>query len=177
MPEGPPGSCGVPFRIRLRSHGYTIAAKATDFTHRLKHEATLYDGLRPIKGSGIVPVYLGNIDLSTPYYYEGIAELDHMMLMSFGGELLSTHLAIENRPRILRLVRSSIRAVASLGIVHNDLALRNMLWNEETGKVMLIDFERAQFIEQRSALGTISANRKRKRGPNACVAKGEVLHL
>ncbi|KAF1809208.1 hypothetical protein P152DRAFT_172672 [Eremomyces bilateralis CBS 781.70] len=171
MPIGPPGSCGILFRIRLRSHGYTIAAKATDFAHRLKHEATLYDSLRPIQGSGIVPVYLGNIDLSTPYYYEGIAKLDHMMLMSFGGELLSTHLTTENRPRILRLIRSSIQAVASLGIVHNDLALRNMLWNEETGKVMLIDFERAQFIEQRPALGTISANRKRKRDPNACVTK------
>jgi len=36
---------------------------------------------------------------------------------------------------------------------------------------MVIDFERAVVVEQRTVLGIISANRKRKRGPDVSVAK------
>lgn len=35
-----------------------------------------------------MPVCLGSIDMGKPYRYEGIAELDHMMLLSYGGKRL-----------------------------------------------------------------------------------------
>jgi hypothetical protein len=93
-----PGACGVLFKVRLKSHGYTVAAKCTpiDFVHRLKREAAIYEPLRTIQGVH-VPVHLGNIDLDTPYFYEGITELVHMMFLSFEGKLLSQHLTAENR--------------------------------------------------------------------------------
>lgn len=49
-PVSLPGACGVLFRVRLRSLGYTVAAKCTpiDFVPRLQHEAAVYDLLRPI---------------------------------------------------------------------------------------------------------------------------------
>ncbi|KAF2179925.1 hypothetical protein K469DRAFT_730386 [Zopfia rhizophila CBS 207.26] len=130
-PVGVPGACGVLFRVRLKSHGYTVAAKSTpiDFVHRLKWEATIYEHLRPIQG------------IYTPYFYDGIAELVHMMFLSFGG-----------------------KPIHDLGVLHKDLMPRNMLWNEETGQVMVIDFERAEVVKPRTVLGVISANRKRKRG-------------
>ena len=44
-----------------------------------------------------MPVYLGNIDLETPYFYEGITELVYIMFLSFGGKLISKYLTAENR--------------------------------------------------------------------------------
>jgi len=103
-----PGACGVLFRIRLKSHGYTVAAKCTpiDFVTRLQHEAAVYDLLRPIQGIH-VPVHLGNIDLETPYFYEGICELVHMMVLSFRGKRISQHLTAGNRCSITEQVDCS----------------------------------------------------------------------
>ncbi|KAF1970566.1 hypothetical protein BU23DRAFT_582080 [Bimuria novae-zelandiae CBS 107.79] len=171
-PVSLPGACGVLFRVRLKSHGYTVAAKCTpiDFVPRLQHEAAVYDVLRPIQGIH-VPVHLGNIDLATPYYYEGICELVHMMFLSFGGKRISQCLTTGNRPFITTQVDVSAQAIHNLGVLHKDLEPRNILWNEDTGRVMLIDFERAEEVKQRTVLGIISANRKRKRVPDASMAK------
>ncbi|KAF2174662.1 hypothetical protein K469DRAFT_681013 [Zopfia rhizophila CBS 207.26] len=171
-PVGVPGACGVLFRVRLKSHGYTVAAKSTpiDFVHRLKREATIYEHLRPIQGI-YVPVHLGNIDLDTPYFYDGIAELVHMMLLSFGGKRISHHCTTENRPYITQQVDRSARAIHDLGVLHKDLMPRNILWNEEMCQVIVIDFERAEVVKPRTVLGVISANRKRKRGSDASMAK------
>ncbi|KAF2182685.1 hypothetical protein K469DRAFT_636613 [Zopfia rhizophila CBS 207.26] len=171
-PVGVPGACGVLFRVRLKSHGYTVAAKSTtiDFVHRLKREATIYEHLRPIQGI-YVPVHLGNIDLDTPYFYDGIAELVHMMLLGFGGKRISQHCTTENRPYITQQVDCSARAIHDLGVLHKDLMPRNILWNEETCQVIVIDFERAEVVKPRTVLGVISANRKRKRGSDASMAK------
>jgi len=172
-PAGLPGACGVLFRIRLKSYGYTVAAKATpvDFVHRLKREAIVYERLRSIQGSH-VPVFLGNIDLETPYFYEGIAELVHMMFLSFGGKRISQHLTSENGPFVAQQINRAAQAIHNLGVLHKDLMPRNILWNKETGRVMVIDFDRAEIVEARPALGTISVNRKRKRLDDDSVKRG-----
>jgi tRNA A-37 threonylcarbamoyl transferase component Bud32 len=130
----------------------------------------VYDLLRPIQGIH-VPVHLGNIDLATPYYYEGICELVHMMFLSFGGKRISHRLTTENGPLITKPVNYSARAIHNLGVLHKDLEPRNILWNEEFGRAMVIDFERAEIVKTRTILGVISPNRKRKRGSAASMAK------
>jgi predicted Ser/Thr protein kinase len=163
-PVSRPGACGVLFRVRLRLYGYTVAAKATpiDFVQRLRWEAEIYKCLRPIQGTH-VPVHLGNVDLQVPYFYEGIAELVHMMFLSFGGKRISQHLTAENRPVFTERVNCAAQAIHSLGVLHKDLMPRNILWNEETRRVMVVDFERAEVFKVRPALGAISANPERKR--------------
>lgn len=116
-------------------------------------------------------MHLGNTDLVTLYFYEGICELVHMMFLSFGGKRISQRLTTGNSPLITKQVDDSAQAIHNLGVLHKDLEPRNILWNEEIGRVMVIDFERAEVVEKRTVLGIISANRKRKRGPNASVAK------
>ena len=88
-PIGIHGACGVPFRVRLASHGYTVVAKATPvwFADRLEREVAIYRRLGPIQGTH-VPVCLGSIAMEKPYRYEGIAELDHMMFLSYAGKRL-----------------------------------------------------------------------------------------
>ena len=46
------GHCGVPFKVGLASHGYTLAAKCTPayFAAQLLHEGTIYNALNPPKG-------------------------------------------------------------------------------------------------------------------------------
>ncbi|KAF2174667.1 hypothetical protein K469DRAFT_456143, partial [Zopfia rhizophila CBS 207.26] len=147
-PVGVHGARGALFQARLKSYGYTVAAKCTslDFIYHLKREATIYKHLRPIRGIH-VPVHLGNINLDRPYFYDGITELVHMMFLSFGGKLISQRLTAENRPSVTQHVGCSVRAIHNLGVWHKDLRPRNMLWNEETGQVMVIDFERAEVVE------------------------------
>ncbi|KAF2626984.1 hypothetical protein BU25DRAFT_440232 [Macroventuria anomochaeta] len=151
-PIGLHGACGVPFCVRLDSHGYTVVAKAcpTYFVYRLRWEATVYDVLRPIQGTH-VPVYLGNVDLEVPYYYEGIAELVHMMFLSYGGKRMDKQLASADKPFALQQADNSAQAIRALGVSQNDLALRNMLWDADTRRVMVVDFERAEFC----ATGTL----------------------
>ena len=163
-PIGLPGACGVLFRVRLRSHGYTVAAKATPihFVQRLRWEAFVYGHLRPVQGVH-VPVHLGNVDLETYYFYEGITELVHMMFLSFGGKRISRYLTAHNGTVAAQQVECAALAIHNLGILHRDLEPRNILWNEESNKAMIIDFERAEIVEPRSALGGTSANWTRKR--------------
>ncbi|OCK92599.1 uncharacterized protein K441DRAFT_569670, partial [Cenococcum geophilum 1.58] len=73
----------------------------------------------------------------------------------------------------------SVRAIHGLRVLHKDLMPRNILWNEETGQVMVIDFERAGVAEPRTILGVVPTNRKRKRGLEGGLAKqrGDLLRL
>ena len=177
-PVGRPGACGVLFQLRLQPYGYTVAAKATPvyLAHRVKREAAIYEHLRPIQGT-YVPVYLGSIDLEVPYLYEGIAYLVHMMLLSFGGKRISQRYK-ENRELVSQQVDTSARALHNLGVLHKDLMPRNMLWNEETGKVMIIDFDQAEIIEEqhRPVLGQISNNRNRNRKEEPDTSKTKQIY-
>lgn len=107
-------------------------------------------------------MHLGNVDLVRPYIYEGIAEIIHMMFLSFGGTLISQHINTNNRPDLIEQVGRSIQAMHRLGVLHRDVMPRNMLWNEEVRQVMVINFERAAVPKLRAVLGVMSLNRKRK---------------
>jgi hypothetical protein len=74
------GSRGALLKVSLASHGYTFIAKSaiSEFVKHLRHEATVYQQLSPIQGT-YIPLYLGSIDLKTPYIYDGIADLVHLM--------------------------------------------------------------------------------------------------
>lgn len=177
-PVSMPGACGVLFRIRLSSHGYTVVAKATPswFVPRLRREAAMYDRMRSIQGLH-VPVHLGNIDLRKSYIYDGVVRLVHMMLLSFGGKLIFKYVTAENKDHVEEQVAESARAIHDLGILHEDLKARNILWSEELSRVMIIDFERAQVVKKpRVALGVISPNRKRKRAGEKKMAE-TVKHI
>ena len=162
------GARGAMFKVTLTSYGYTVAAKATvfPFVTDLKHEAAVYECMRKIQGT-YVPACLGGIDLLKPYYYRGV-ELIHMMFMAWGGKSLGgcgrslTH----KEEDISQMAAECVEGMHALGVLHRDVATRNMLWNEECGRVMFVDFERSVVFEtkqkQRQPLGVISGNRKRK---------------
>ncbi|KAM0714557.1 hypothetical protein Q7P37_009853 [Cladosporium fusiforme] len=155
-PCGRPGSRGVPFRATLASHGYTVIAKCTpsDFGH-------------------CVPVYLGNLDLDLerPYYYEGIAKLVHVMFLGYGGTPILRQWRELDQNRALGQVEECLRAIHERGVLHRDVMPRNILWDCDSGRVTVIDFERAKVMRNRPILGPLSVNRKRKQQHGSCGKK------
>ena len=77
------GSRGMMFTVTLRSHGYTVAAKATTYpwVTDLRHEESVYNHLHELQGTHI-PVCLGNIDLKKPCPYTARCILVHMMFLA-----------------------------------------------------------------------------------------------
>ena len=161
------GSRGALLKVTLSSHGYTVPAKCTvpEFSEYLRHEAAVYDKLRPIQGI-YIPFYLGSIDLAHPYSYDGIAYLEHMMLLSPGGQPLDLALKEMSRDCLIAKMKESLSGMHRLNVLHKDPAPRNWLYNPESKKVVFFDFERAEIIDLRPILGMISPNRKRKLMPH-----------
>ena len=143
-PQGIQGSCGVLFQVTLASHGYTFVAKGTvkKYHAKLLHEGNVYQHLFPLQASATA-VYLGNIDLSYPYYYDFGVKIYHMLLMSWGGLSLYDCMPPLTCPALEQEKQRSFRAISQLSVVHDDWRLPNMLWNEEMQRVLVIDFERS----------------------------------
>ena len=155
---GKQGSRGALFRIVLESHGYVFVAKATRevFVPALQHEGRIYERLQSMQGKTI-PVYLGNIDLDQPWRDLHV-RLNHMLLMSWAGQ--SSH-EVEGVKDLRMQIQRFEKRTQRLGVLHNDLVPRNILWNNQLQRVMFIDFERATETG-RQALQEVSINRKRK---------------
>lgn len=156
------GTRGALFKVTLLSHGYTFVGKGApiEFVEHAQYEECVYSRLRPIQGVH-VPVLLGGLPLRQPFSYDGIAEIVHLMLMGYAGRTLAKRHEIEQN-WLIRQAEVSLHAIHGLGVLHNDPIPGNMVWNEDSGRVMYIDFERAQFQERRPPLESMSPNQKRK---------------
>lgn len=143
-PLGTQGSRGALFRLTLASHGYVFVGKGTVdvFIRDLRYEGRIYRHLKDLQGSAI-PVYLGNIDLEEVYFLDIGVQISHMLLLSWGGRNIDGV-----RPQTRVEIDRTVREVRNLGIDQHDEEVRNLLWNEERQRVMLIDFERATYIAE-----------------------------
>ncbi|OQD73884.1 hypothetical protein PENDEC_c013G04148 [Penicillium decumbens] len=160
------GSRGALLKVTLSSHGYTVPTKCTirEFAQQLRHEAAVYDKPRPIQGM-YIPLYLGSIDLVHPYSYDGIANLEHMMLLSPGGQPPGLAVKAMSRDSLIAKIKESLSEIHGLNVLHKDPAPRNWLYNPESENVVFFDFERAEIIDPRPTLGMIAPNREQKQGP------------
>jgi serine/threonine protein kinase len=87
------------------------------------------------------------------------------MFLEYGGVPISRQWKIMDQmdqSSALGQVESCMKAIHRLGVLHRDVMPRNILRNCESGKVMVIDFERAKMDPARPVLGMLSSNRKRK---------------
>ena len=102
------------------------------------HEGDVYQHLQNLQGD-LIPVYLGNIDLQVPYY-AFYTVLVHMLLLSYGGEPPKDEKDLDG------LEDQEInfeRTIAAYGVHYRDLEPRNMLWQQELGRLVFIDFKRS----------------------------------
>ena len=149
------GSRGAMFKITLTSHGYTVAAKGTVFAwvSDLEHEEKIYHRLRAIQGVH-VPVCLGSIKLTTPYFFGRNVDIIHMMMMAYGGTRIDqdSNLALKNQTILLEQITYALSTIHRHRILHEDPLPRNILWNEELNSPLFIDFERSKIVPQKFAL-------------------------
>jgi hypothetical protein len=142
-PLGLDGARGTLYRITLQPHGYIFVGKGTvgSFIPDLRHEGKTYQQLDQLQGTA-VPVYLGNIDLVEMYYHDLGVPIIHLLLMSWGGEAIE-EAELWKANGLLDEVDRTVAEVRDEGIDQHDVRSPNVLWNEEVGRVMLVDFERA----------------------------------
>ena len=112
------GSRGALLKVTLSSHGYTMPTKCTvrEFREHLRHEAFIYNRLTPIQGV-YVPLHLGSIDLVHPYSYDGIAYLEHMMLLSPGGISFNAAIRDIGKAALIPKLMESLTAIHDEGII------------------------------------------------------------
>lgn len=133
---GKEGLHGAIFALTLHPYGYTFVGKGT--TYKSAYEGKIYEHLKSLQGSA-VPVYLGDIYLQkSVYYLRPDYVIIHMGLMAWGGEKVGTDILTGTAE--VKRTRDEIRAA---GIIQLDERDSNMLWNEEVGRVLYIDFGRA----------------------------------
>ncbi|PYH38825.1 uncharacterized protein BO87DRAFT_298575, partial [Aspergillus neoniger CBS 115656] len=143
-PMGECGLSGAPFKITCPRYGYTIVGKGTTcyLWPQLKREADIYRMLQPVQGSAI-PVFIGKLDMHDMIFLWGVGKIRHMLLMGWGGEEIEK---VEVDKRIMRKSRSkSNKDIKSLGVNHQDLEWRNVLWSAELNRAVIIDFHLCTF--------------------------------
>lgn len=147
------GARSALFKVILASHGYAVMGKGTVFPWipDLKHEELIYMHVRALQGRS-VPVCIGSIDLEWYYQYSAFEQLEFMMFMAYGGMPLykyerDGYLAGKSKELpIERVASQATEILAELhrwGVAQRDVALRNILWDEQARRVMYIDFERS----------------------------------
>ena len=177
QPLGMQGARGALFKVTLTSHSYTVVGKGTvrAFVKDLRHEAEVYRQLVSLQGIHI-PIFLGNIDLDKPYYYDTGVRIVHLMLLSWAGTCPDdSKTSTSTDGHILKSdLVCAVNAIHEAGVLHKDIRTPNILWNKETKRVMVIDFERAKIVKTlREALSSMSPNRRRKRILGAKEVEGQ----
>ncbi|EKV04274.1 Protein kinase-like domain [Penicillium digitatum] len=141
IPLGGCGSYGAPFKLTCMKHGYTVLGKGTTsgLWKEVSREAQVYRVLRRAQGSA-VPIFLGTIDLAKIYFLHGAGQIRHMLIMGWGGECTAK---MELTQRLRREIHKSNKEIKALGIIHEDPSQDNVLWCEELGRALIIDFHRS----------------------------------
>ena len=145
-PLGKQGARAAIFQITLLEYGYTFIGKGTvpEFVEDLEYEAAVYtERLQGLQGS-CVPVCLGTVnlrELGRTYYYDFRVDIIFLVLLSWAGKSLVV--AKGHRALLKKELVRSVRALHAKGVVHRDVRRPNIMWNDETKRPMIIDFERA----------------------------------
>ena len=146
------GARGMLFKIVLMPFSYCFVGKGTRdvFVPDLKHEGQMYQHMRALQARHI-PVHLGNIDMSRPWYGLGF-EIIHMLLLSFAGshypQLCGGTWSQEQKTAWEQGIHDFVAEANQLGIRHNDLEHQNILYHAKLGCSRVIDFERSSFIKK-----------------------------
>lgn len=152
------GRTGYLLKASLLSHGYTVVIKATTAQkqHNLQAERAVYSRLHSLQGSQI-PVCVGHFEPRIAYWYHGELMTD-MMILSWSGIRVQSIINQKNasffeneRSRLANVLRSH-------GVVNEDDEWRNILWDEKSGRVVMIDFEEVSWLRKRMLLESTTGN-------------------
>ncbi|KAL7818635.1 hypothetical protein V8C44DRAFT_318523 [Trichoderma aethiopicum] len=137
------GSMGVLFKVTLAPRGYTFVVKAVveENVSRLLREGDMYTRLKDLQG-GCIPVYLGILQLNLPFQHKA-KQYTHFMLLSWAGRPVKSYWGSPCNRGFVRSTQRAYEELHKAGIIHRDAKLQNMLYNPQSDRIMLVDFERS----------------------------------
>ena len=86
--------------------------------------------------------------MAQSYFLHGAGEIQHMLLMAWGGEPLSQSQWQDK----LSGVKKSHATIRELGVHHGDVRLPNTLWNSELNRVLIIDFHKSELLKTQTKI-------------------------
>ncbi|GKZ98622.1 hypothetical protein AnigIFM59636_004604 [Aspergillus niger] len=140
---------------------WIMKATAVEKQHRLQTEVDNYHRLRNLQGQ-YIPVCLGDFRPRVAYWYHGKL-MAQMMILSWSGTRLQ-HAIHDGNSRFFHQERDrALTALRSRGVIHCDSEWRNMLWDDLSGHLVVVDLEDVKWLKRARALGSVSANTRRTR--------------
>lgn len=118
----------------------------------------MYKQMNTLQGKAI-PVYLGNVDLTSPFHLTARAAIVHLMLLSWASEE-AWRCEIESKGLRLESIRT-YSEVAALGVQQGDMRPPNVLWYFELDRAILIDFECARIDKADEVINAAIARQER----------------
>lgn len=98
-----------------------------------------------------IPVCLGDFEPRVTYWYHGQL-MAHMMILSWSGIRLQQVINDENSGFFCKEREKALAILRSHGAGHSDSEWRNMLWDELTGRLIVIDLEDMNWLKPRRPL-------------------------
>ncbi|KAJ5799591.1 uncharacterized protein N7518_001659 [Penicillium psychrosexuale] len=133
-------------KATLLSHGYTMLIKATSSkrSRRINTELKNYQNLLPLQGSKI-PVCLGMFSPKIPYWYHG-TKMTSMLLISWSGIRADQHTTLETCGYLEQEMQKLEDKLKEHGVVQEDAAFRNVLWNPTSQSFVMVDLEDLKWL-------------------------------
>ncbi|THV85431.1 hypothetical protein D6D29_02361 [Aureobasidium pullulans] len=142
------GRSGVLYMVRILMTGHCLVAKG--YRHEdvgwLQNELAVYERLKALQGK-FIPVCCGVVDLPKAYNTTESRAVQHLLLLSWAGETLNARgSGIDQfEPQLL----SGLEQMHEKQVVHGDAERRNMLFDRESQRLMIVDFERSRLYHNR----------------------------
>ncbi|KAG6093398.1 hypothetical protein E4U30_004355 [Claviceps sp. LM220 group G6] len=158
------GHIGCLFKIRLLSHGYTLVTKAVGLCSGalLIHEEKMYNHLRDLQGR-FIPACPGRITLKGLFSGEAYAwsAFRHFLFLSYAGQpVLKALSEVDNS--VVSQVLATLAQLHQRRVMHHDAAPRNVLYDDCTGRYMVVDLEMAKPIDEEVLEAMNGCRKKRK---------------
>ncbi|BCS00086.1 uncharacterized protein AKAW2_50427A [Aspergillus luchuensis] len=138
-----------------------MKATTVEKQHRLQTEVDNYHRVRNLQGQ-YIPVCLRDFKPRVAYWYHGKI-MAQMMILSWSGTRLQ-HAIHDGNSRFFHQERDrALTTLRSRGIIHCDSEWRNMLWDDLSGRLVVIDLEDVKWLKRPRALESVSANTRQTR--------------
>ncbi|KAG5987033.1 hypothetical protein E4U52_007966 [Claviceps spartinae] len=160
------GHIGHLFKVRLLPHGYTLVAKAVrplDW-RPLIHEEKMYNHLGDLQGR-FIPVCPGHVELNGLFhckeYHTSFGCFGHFLFLSYAGKPVLKALS-KFDDSVVSQVLATLAQLHHRRVMHRDAAPRNMLYDDRTGRYMVVDLEMSKPIDEEVLEAMNGCRKKRK---------------
>ncbi|KAG6097182.1 hypothetical protein E4U30_000879 [Claviceps sp. LM220 group G6] len=160
------GHIGHLYKVRLSPHGYTLVAKAVGILDwsPLIHEEKMYNHLRDLQGR-FIPVCPGFVKLNRFFRCKktlaNFGLFGRFLFLSYAGKPVLKALS-KFDDSVVSQVLATLAQLHQCRVLHRDAAPRNVLYDDCTGRYMVVDLEMSEPIDEEVLEAMNGCRKKRK---------------